>query len=103
MNLAKSHRREVIVRIQSMMVYIMPYQVWKCDALEIPILNSNGLEFLRRTTCVAMTKRLCGASDWHATPRTFRPRHRAQRAASQETYVVVSGLLSSVANTPVLG
>jgi len=29
--------------------------------------------------------------------------HRAQRAASQETYVIVSGLLPSMANTPVLG
>jgi len=34
MNLTKSHRREAIVLIKSMMVCIMPYQVWKCDALE---------------------------------------------------------------------
>ena len=34
---------------------------------------------------------------------TFRPRLRAQRAASQETYIIVSGLLPSVVNTPVLG
>ena len=37
----------------------------------------------------------------NATPRTFRPCHRAQRAVSQATYVVVSGLLPSLANTPV--
>ena len=38
--------------------------------------------------------------------RQYDPRttpNRAQRAASQEAYVVVSGLLPSVANTPVLG
>ncbi len=47
-------------------------------------------------------ERLCGKGNRNAMPRTFRPRHRTQRAASQETYVVVSGLLPSVANTRVL-
>jgi hypothetical protein len=27
------------------MVNIMPYQVWKCDALEIPHLNAMGSNF----------------------------------------------------------
>jgi hypothetical protein len=34
---------------------------------------------------------------------SFRPCHPAQRAASQETHVVVSGLLPSLANAPNLG
>jgi hypothetical protein len=45
MNLTKSHRREIIVRIQSMMVNIMPYQVWKYDALEISPLKAMGTNF----------------------------------------------------------
>ena len=45
MNLAKSHRREVIVRMQSMMANIMPYQVSKRDALEIPLLKGMGSNF----------------------------------------------------------
>ena len=49
-----------------------------------------------------MAERLFGTSNRDATLRTFRARHRAQRAASQETYVVVSRLLPPVANTPVL-
>jgi hypothetical protein len=36
MNMIKSLRREAIVLAKSMMVYIMPYQAAKCDALEIP-------------------------------------------------------------------
>jgi hypothetical protein len=51
--------------------------------------------------CCSSAKRLCGTSDWDITPRTFRPRDRVQRAASQATHVVISRLLPSVANTPV--
>jgi hypothetical protein len=45
MNLNKSRRRQAIVLIKSMMVYIMSYQVWKCDALETPILIAMGPNF----------------------------------------------------------
>jgi len=33
------------LRIQSMMVYIMPYQVWKCDEFEVPPLIVMGSYF----------------------------------------------------------
>ena len=47
MNVTKSQRRDVIVLIKPMMVYIMPYQVSKCDALEIPPLKAIGSNFFR--------------------------------------------------------
>jgi hypothetical protein len=45
MNLTKSHRSQAIVLKKSIIVYIMPYQVWKCDALETPILIAMGPNF----------------------------------------------------------